>query len=528
MKRGVVWIPDWPVVAAQLRGEVDPAKSLAVAGQRGLVAVNGIAREHGLSVGMRKRTAQSIDPDVQLIKSDDVRDVLAFDPVIRACEEHISDVVVLEPGTLTFLARGPIRTAGSVSELAEALVGDIADVAGVEAHVGFGEGLLTALLAARYDADVPDAEPFLDGQRVEVLMEACFSAPAKSAMEAFIGSMNSLGIRLLGDLRRLDRNALVSRFGAQGQLARLLAEGKEPGGAGKLHETVTCTVSWDLDEPLQQLDQAAFIAREMAEDLLSRLTGGGKMAREFTISARTESGTMRQRTWCVDAAGVRDVSDRVRWQLSAWLREADVAGEDSGVGPDSGIVFLGIDAGQLYPAGLSQGTLWGGNRAHAQAARRAVTRIQSLLDDDAVVVPHRVGGRAPLDAYKIEPWDAEAPKGEPDAPWPGSLPRPWPATVLSTPAQVRVLDSSGHECQVSALGVFYCDSHCLDPRPHRLVEKGATHVLASCVGPWLHSEGWWNPHTQQRKAWCEAVDAVGEGLLFHREGGSWWLTGRYT
>lgn len=518
--RGVVWVPNWPVVTAILHGQATAQEPIAVYTQRGIVAVNDVAYNAGVREGMRRRSAQATLPDLVLIKREEDLEVQAFEAVLRACEEHISDLVVLEPGTATFLARGAIRTAGSAEALAENVVGQVADDTGMEAHVGFADGLLAAILAARRDAVVSDAAAFLDSQPLSVLRSACFSAQAHSQMGAFISTMEDLGVRLVGDLRRLDRSSVLSRFGAIGKQACDLIEGREgavrgaPGGQG------SCIVERRLDEPLLNLDQAAFLARELSEELSAQFTHMGKIARDFTITAQSASGRTLQRSWVVDHGASRDITDRVRWQLSAWLKSVTD-------GPESGLVYLGIQADQLVPAGASQGVLWGGDHSHERVATRAVSRIQSLLGKDAVVVPDFVGGRHPAQAYQLRPWDAASEEHADTQPWPGKIPQPWPSTVAVEPEEIAVVDERGHVCQVSALGVFFCADACTDPRPARY-GNGKTYIdIVECAGPWLHEVGWWNPKTQERKAWCEAIDANGHGSLFYRDGEQWWLSGRY-
>ena len=46
--------------------------------------------------------------------------------VLCGLQQHIAYLSVLEPGLLTFLARGPVASAGSVSALSQNLISDIA------------------------------------------------------------------------------------------------------------------------------------------------------------------------------------------------------------------------------------------------------------------------------------------------------------------------------------------------------------------------------------------------------------------
>ncbi|MDP9805537.1 protein ImuB [Trueperella bonasi] len=516
--RGTVWIPDWPVVAALLSGQVEAHVPIAVHEQR-IIAVNGLAYREGVRTGMRRRQAQALVPHLVLVRHDGTRDVQYFERVVRACEEHIAYLSVLEPGLITFLARGPLRTAGSVSALADNLIGDITQRTGLEARVGFGEGLLTSVLAARQGTHVRNARPFLDAHPVAALEYIAFSSQARARVRAFINAMEDLGIRRIGDLRSLDAQALVTRFGDIGKHVITLINGGDLDQAGESYPLQELTVERALDPPLTNLDQATFLAREMAEELSSYLTQRGVIAREISIQTRSESGKQRERKWALDVASAKDITDRVRWQLSAWISD--------GEGPESGIERIVVVAKAIAQAGLAQGTLWGSERANREAAVRAVSRIQSLLGDKSVLVPERVGGRHPLEAHSTRLWDAASTLPEHrDAPWPGTIPSPWPNLVKAKPEKITLCDAHGHECLVSALGTFYCQEQCDNPTPFELKIEGRAERIDSLAGPWLQAVGWWNPQTQERKAWLELV-CDKRGYLIYREDRQWWMAGIY-
>ncbi|MCI7306013.1 MAG: hypothetical protein MR522_07115 [Trueperella sp.] len=513
MMRGSVWIPDWPVASAIMAGRALPEEPVAVYANR-VVSVNGVAHAEGVREGMKRRQAQSIASSLRLIRQDPELEVANFERVVRVCEEHIAYLSVLKPGLITFLARGPVGAAGSARTLSENLVGDIALHTGLEAHVGFGDGLLTSILAARRDAHVRYARPFLDAHAVEAILHGAVTARSREQMRAFVEAMENLGVHTIGDLRHVDRAALVTRFEAAGRVLALI-DGGEPEREVTSYSVQELVVEREADPPLANLDQAAFLAREMAQELTEDLTRRGVIARELTICTR--ASVERRRTWSMDAASTRDISDRVRWQLSAWMSEEK-----------QGICRISIIASVILPAGYAQGTLWGSDRASTDAAARAVSRIQSLLGEDAVLTPERVGGRHPLEAHQMRPW--EAPPSDSrhrNDPWPGRIPEPWPSLVKENPEKIAVLDARGHDCALTGLGAFYCEQGCRDPRPAALVAGGASERLVAAAGPWLQATGWWAPGTQQRKAWMEFADSRPRGYLAYRESGQWWLAGVY-
>ena len=318
----------------------------------------------------------------------------------------------------------------------------------------------------------------------------------------------NLGILRIGDVRALDRQALATRFGDIGRHVITLISGGDLEDAGESYPVHELTVERVSDPPLINLDQAAFLAREMAEELSSDLTRRGVIAREIAISTRSESGQDRERRWSLDVASPRDITDRVRWQLSAWMADGDE-------GPGSGIERIVVVAKAIAPAGVAQGTLWGADRGSRDAATRAVSRIQSLLGEQAVFVPERVGGRHPLESHVNRLWDAaETLPEHTNDPWPGALPEPWPNLVKAKPEKISVLDAHGHGASSVRLA-FYCTEQ-YRSTPVVGIRFGVEEVH-SLAGPWLQAVGWWNPQSQQRKAWVERSAISGDTLFIVRK-----------
>src|SRR5699024_11377234 len=61
-RTGVLWVPDWPIVAAIAEGELPAHLPAALCDGRGLTVVSAPARRLGLRPGMTRRTAQSRGP----------------------------------------------------------------------------------------------------------------------------------------------------------------------------------------------------------------------------------------------------------------------------------------------------------------------------------------------------------------------------------------------------------------------------------------------------------------------------------
>ena len=151
----VLWVPDWPVVAAATSEEVPPHLPTAVHDGRQLTAVSALARAEGVRRGMRRRQAQGVCPELVLLPADDARDVRLFEPVAAAAETVVAGIEVVRAGMLLLPAGGASRYHGSEDALAEKLIDAVAAGSGHECAVGTADGLLAAVLATRTGAVVP-------------------------------------------------------------------------------------------------------------------------------------------------------------------------------------------------------------------------------------------------------------------------------------------------------------------------------------------------------------------------------------
>lgn len=179
------------------------------------------------------------------------------------------------------------------------------------------------------------------------------------------------------------------------------------------------------------------------------LVARGLICTRLRIIGRTVDGEEMERTWRHDGElSPADVVDRVRWQCDGWLTGARLGRTRTGA-----IAQLLLQPVQLMPAGEGAAALWGSAGEAAQRAGRAFARAQGLAGEDAVMVPAPVGGRLLADQVRWVPWRSEKPASRP-GPWPGSLPRPLPATVLRTPPPVDLQDAEGRGVVVTSRGLL--------------------------------------------------------------------------
>lgn len=528
-----VWVPDWPVLAAMTLAEVPADRPAAVHDGRRLTAVSAVARAQGVRRGMRRRHAQETCPEVVLLPADPGRDVRLLEPVVEAVEDVVPGVEVARPGLLLLPAAGAGRYHGSEEALAEQLVEAVAR-AGYEAQVGVADGAGAAVLAARAARLLPAGATaaFLAPLGIGELVHVATEEEVVARIPGLVDLLGRLGLRTLGDLAALPREDVLSRFGDLGAWAHRVAAGRDHRPTAVRRSEQDVVVEEALDPPVERLEATAFVARRLAEALHARLVARGAGCGRLEIVARTEAGQDLVRTWRTDTAlgglSVARVTDRVRWQLEGWLSRGTTgraAVASLGEDPEpAGLVHLTLRAEEVVPVGAEQGRLWGDPSGADRRAQRALHRVQGLLGADAVLGAVLQGGRDLRDQVHLVPWGEEvAPARAAAAPWPGRLPPPAPATVLTAPEDVDLRGPDGAPVAVSArLELSGTPSTLALPGAAAAVRQG----VVAWAGPWPVVQRWWGP-AADRAAYLQVLTDDGAALLLALRDGSWRLEARY-
>lgn len=551
----LLWCPDWPVLAAEIVDGVPATDPVVVLHANRVVACSERARAEGVRRGLRRREAQGRCPQLTVVDHDPDRDARAFEPVVAAVEEVAAGVEVLRPGVCALAARGPSRYLGGEEAAAERIIEHVAQTCAVESQAGVADGVFAAGLAAREGRIVPPggSPEFLATRPVEAL-----GRPALADL------LRRLGVRTLGEFAALPAGDVLARFGFDGALAHRLAAGRDHRPLAVRRPPADLTVTADYDEPVDRVDAAAFAARTLAEHLHERLAGYGLACTRLGIEAVTAHGQELHRVWRHDGLlTAAAIADRVRWQLDGWLSGSNGRGGARPARPTAGIIRLRlVPDGVLAQAGLQSG-LWGETGEERERAHRALSRVQGILGPEAVVTAVLGGGRSPADQVRLVPWGDErqpARPGEPALPggparggsgaarpgavaasggvtrlgrstrsqravpvppWPGRIPPPTPAVVLSTPLLAGVHDAAGGPVVVSA-------RLAVSAAPARLVVGGGPPAeIVGWAGPWPVDERWWASAEARRRARFQVCLADGAALLLAVEGGQWLVEAIY-
>jgi protein ImuB len=396
----VLWVPDWPVVAAARAAGVPAHRPAAVVVANRVLACSAVARSRGVRRGLRRREAQARCPDLAVLDRDADRDARAFEPVVLAVEGLAPGVEIVRPGLLALSAKGPVGWFGGERAAAERLVDEVAARARVESQVGIADGLFAAVLAARRGLAVAPggSRAFLAPLGVEEL-----DRDPDVDRSDLVDLLRRLGLRSLGAFAALDRHDVASRFGADAVLGHRLARGLDPRPPVRRAPPEDLAVEVELDPPVDRVDAAAFAARGLAERLHAVLAGHGLSCTRLGIAAHTVEGEELHRVWrCADPLTPAGTVDRVRWQLDSWLTR----------GGTGAVGRLRLVPQETVPAGALQLGLWGEVGESDERAGRALVRVQALLGPDAVVTAVLTGGRDPAERVRLVPWGDERPAGE--------------------------------------------------------------------------------------------------------------------
>ena len=313
--------------------------------------------------------------------------------------------------------------------------------------------------------------------------------------EEMIDTFRWLGITTLGDLASLPRETLASRFGNPGLVAHRLASGEDR-SVDPRDIPLELGVRMSFEEPLQALDAVAFAGRNLSEKLLKRLRAVGVAPHTVTITVEAASGPARTRVWrSADPFTEKALSDRVWWQLRAWVETAGVPG---------GITGLSISPEDLSGAGRQLGLLT--DESSMIEAERALVRAQALLGPDGVLQARAQGGRMPSERVAWSRWgESETPQDrDVTAPWPGTTPGPAPALVPSHPDLIEVEWDGG--------------------MPVRMRLGSRWEPILTWSGPWRLVGRWWAGEGHADR--YQLVTSVGAFLCVVSEGKTY-LAGVY-
>lgn len=500
----VGWVPDFPVVAAGHQG----GEPVAVVHRDEVVACSAAARAAGVRRRMRLRVAQSRCARLRVVERDLAAEIREFEPAVRHVEGTVVPrLEVIRPGLIAAPAHGPSRYWGGEPQLADRLVGALAEM-NLPARAGIADSVFAAALAARTGTVVPHGG------------EAAWLAPypvGVLGVPRLAELLQRLGIRTVGAYAALPEAKVLARFGAEGRTAHRIARGRHDRPLAVRADTRAHTVAYSFEPAAGLLEPVVFAAKASAEQLHERLAAAGVVCARLEAAVELADGRTLSRIFRHEGRlSALAVAERVRGVLQAW---ADAGLLDAG--GEQGIVRLALCPEQLTAATGRQSALFG-ERHTPEEIERAAARVQAMLGHRAVVRVELGGGRGPADQVRLVPFgDLDTGPRPPDGPWPGRLPSPHPATVFPHWLSADLTDAGGRQVAVSG-------RMALSAAPRRLAVEGhGDAAVEDWAGPWPVLEWWWDHDRSRRIARMQITADDGRAWLLVVEHGRWWAEAHY-
>jgi protein ImuB len=514
---------------------------------------------YGVQVGMRRRHAQALCPDIEIVAHQPSRDRTAFDKVVRIVNELVPLIEVSEPGLIVFAARGPSRYMGGDGPMAlkivEALRTSVADgrLATSLIGVGVGDSRLAAQIAAHasavaisstnlfvpYVVEPDKTSEWLAPQSVRVLSEFA------NINRETISLLERLGLNTLHDVRALSESVLAGRFGELGVELHRLARGDEQYPLAVVPHPPEHLCIEKFDEPVSDQQIIINSVQRMAVAFTEYYSVHGSVCVRIVIAFESESGKRSERLWYrPQGLTTSAIIENAKWQLEAWLSEnltSDFSGSHENHALENcalesyGLVRVQLIADEVRTDTARQLRLWGGSTQTDETATQAIGRLSELLGSSAVQVAKWQGGRDLLDSYELvsathtQTIDSASNSDQvATQKWRGALPNPSPSVVYAEPIQVQINDQFGKLLSVNA-------RHELSASPV-VVIIGSTHYkVNSWAGPWPVEERWWDLARSRRlvrlQLVCEKItaDDVSQilAMLAILEHGEWTVSAIY-
>jgi protein ImuB len=368
-----VHLPRFELIVAAGGAEALAGRALAIAptpgGEPRVGEVSGAAEGFGVTRGMALGEALARCPELRLVAGDPLGVAREWGRAARALE-GIGAALELPRAGLAYFESDGLRGLHGGGE--EGVIAAARRALARPARVGAGPTRFCALAAAlevrsRRVIVVgagPEARCYLASRPVALL-----SYRAETA--ALVEPLTRLGVRALGELAELGRDAVADRFGEPGALARRLARGEDdPLRASLLEERLEETLELDEASSGPALERVLAV---LVDRLLARPERRGRTLRALTLSARLiEGGTWRERVVLREA-----LSDPRRMRLALAPRLALLPAPAAA---------LRLEAGRFGPPEGEQGTLL--DRAPAvrrERLREAVAQTRAAAGPGAAL-----------------------------------------------------------------------------------------------------------------------------------------------
>jgi DNA polymerase-4 len=315
---------------------------------RGVVAAASYeARRYGIHSAMSSAVAARRCPDLVFLRPDFSRYRRESEAIFAIFHDFTP---LVQPASLdeAYLdVTDCLGRWGSATAIAREIRRRVREERRLTVSVGVGPNRLVAKIAS--DFDKPDGLTVVKPSQVEAFLAPLPVRRLHGVGPATEEALAALGVKTVADLRRLDVEALVQRFGKWGEALHQFARGIDDRPVTLDRERKSLgtetTYACDLHALAEKEGEIARLAAEVAEDLQKRRL----LARTVTIKVRYADFTTvtRGHTFavaCCDAA-------TLGWHASALLRRTEAAARP--------VRLLGVTASNLLEGAPVQLPLFG-------------------------------------------------------------------------------------------------------------------------------------------------------------------------
>ncbi len=258
-------------------------------------------------------------------------------------------------------------------------------------------------------------------------------------------TLEKLDLRIIGQVEKLPRSTLPSRFGKE-LLCRL------DQAWGTIHELVTperlhepLSAVWNFDDPVSSRSSLELVAQELLEQILAQLNPRQAGIRELRCDLRGTMDvltlTLRLLQPTLDHKHLWDLL-RLEWDR----REASFhrAPQKAPRCVTAGVITVRLEVGEMAPLRVRQTTLFDmePGQKEAVAFQQFVERLSSRLGDQSVLRPQFAPDVQPEYACEYPGWTTGSSRtstSELDTGWQTALARARPLRLLAAPEPLRVL-----------------------------------------------------------------------------------------
>lgn len=269
-------------------------------GKRGVVSTACyIARIRGVRSAMPMFKALDACPDAVVIKPD-MEKYVTVGRRVRAMMEALTPLV--QPisideafldlaGTERLHGAPPAQVLASFAQRVERDIGITVSVG--LSYCKFLAKVASDLKKPRGFAVIGEAEAvsFLSGQPVNLIW---------GVGKAFTATLERDGIRLIGQLQRMERNDLIARYGSMGDRLFHLSRGEDERRVVVEREAKSVSAETTFDTDLASLDDLVPVLRALSERVSSRLKKSQVAGRTIVLKLKTQDFKIRTRNKRLD------------------------------------------------------------------------------------------------------------------------------------------------------------------------------------------------------------------------------------